>query len=456
MLRFLISIIISILFTIFFFYNRKKAILFLFLIKLPLDQFFWRIEVISLSSFSLKASEVFSLFITILCLLAIMMDKVNDPDRIGFLGSIPSVIRIPVTLFIVFFFLNIFYSKMHILALRQFTKFTTGFVIGAFVAKTLETEEDINWLLKCMLFSTITISILSIPTIYSGGQLQIYSESGTYLTGGVGPYYSADSFSSAFIVNLPPILLAYSILRSKLYKILSVFVILFIVIAVFVSAMRAIWISLTLVLILWIIANKKWKLLAVSTLFVFIIMSMRLFDNPIQKAYMKVKPDVEAIQTGDLSDRSFNARPFLWKTYFSSYMNSSLLDKIFGNDLVYIRALSIAGHDPHNDFLNILVRLGIIGLGITLILYIAVSYHLLKVFFKTESLYNWGLTLTAILSLIAMIIPSLTRTGLMNPNYEWVFWSFAFLALKRFMFEQNLILGFEESLVVDNSVEISN
>lgn len=440
-------------FTAFFFVNRKKAILGLFLLKLPLDQFTMKAQAFELGFLSLKVSEALSVYITLLCFVSLMMDRKKNPKSLGFLDYIPPSLRIPMVFFLLIFFINIFYSSMTFYALQQFFKLITGFFVGALVAKTLDDEEDIYKLLKCMVFGTIIISILSFPTIFSGGKLNVYSTSGTYVTGGVGRYYAADSFSNAFMVNVPFILMAFSVSRNVLMKLLCVITILFVIIAVFASAIRASWLALSLTFIIWMVVKRRWKLLVGSIIFIFIIISTQFFYEPLQLAYQKIQPEIESIQKGSLDERSFNARPFTWKMYIIYFWNSPILDRLFGNDHLLSIVSEITMHDPHNDFINILIRLGIVGLIITLVLYILTTVSLFRAFLGTRDRYNWELAFTALLSLLTMMIPSLTRSGLTNPNYEWAFWSFAILAIKRFALEQNEE-AFDTDEQYDNSAEI--
>ena len=433
MLTLLITSLSVLGYIIFFFANRKKALLFLFLIKLPLDQIAWKTQ-IDLVFISFKGSEIITVLITLLFFTAFMLDKIRDPNRLGVVGYFPKVIKIPILIFMGVFFMQIFTGGSIIGELRVYIKLITGFFIGVFVAKTITNENDINWLLRCMLFGTIVMSILNIPAIYSGGQLHIYvshedSTIGTYLSGGVGQYFSADSFAHAFLVNAPAILLAATVLKSKWEKILCLFVMLFIIVGVFVSAMRVAWISLSLLLVIWMIIQKRWKLIIVTAACVFIVVTAQVFSSPLQRAYQKISLEVDSIEKREIPSYAFGGRPRIWKIYAEYYMNAPLIIKIIGSNELFNMAMGKAGgHDPHNDFMYILIRMGIIGLVATLYLYIASGIHLLKEMRNMKTAYGWNLALTAILALLTMLVPSFTRTGLMNPNYEWVFWSFAMLA----------------------------
>ena len=459
MLKLIIFSLLVLGYILLFFADRKKALLMLFLIKLPLDQIAWKFS-IPIVFTQLRISEAFTVFITLLLLATFLLDKTRDPDRMGFFKHVPSMLIIPIIIFMLVFFLNIFRGGWWLLSVQQFFKLITGIVVGTYVAKTLKTEDEINWLLRCMLFSMAIISVLSIPAIYSGGELHVYvslsSEDkyvGTSFGGGVGNYYAADSFSNAFMVYIPAVLFASTMFKSKWEKILCLIVIMFSIVAVFVSAIRAGWLALALVLAIWMLAKRQWKLIAISAFCLFMIMTLQLFSNPLQKAYQKIAYEADSLEKGELPLNAFGGRPLSLKTYVGYYMDAPLLDKLTGNDRILILGSRAIGHDPHNDFLYILIRNGIIGLTAALCLYIVTGVYLFKAIHYTKEIYDWNLVLTAILAFLCMMIPSLTRTGLMNPNYEWVFWTFTMITLKRYIISKNFLPQSEISLNIDENSE---
>ena len=75
--------------------------------------------------------------------------------------------------------------------------------------------------------------------------------------------------------------------------------------------------------------------------------------------------------------------------------------------------------------------------------------NLFKAIINMEEYFNRNLALTAILALIGMMVPALTRAGLMNPNYEWVFWTFTMITMKKYMLTQSDVYQSENSLDTD-------
>lgn len=431
--------------------DRKKALWALFLIKLPLDQVAWNIN-IPIPFIPLRVSEAFGTFIMILILVTFMLDSLKESNRKGFFRSIPSMLIIPIIIFMIMLFVNTLRSGSLFSALPGFFKLTTGIIIGTYVAKTLETEEEINWLIRCMLFGTVAISILSIPAIYSGGEFKIYAPTtenrnvGTYLDGGVGRYQSATSFTEAFLVNVSAILFASIVLKSKWEKLLCLLVIVFTIVAVFASANRSGWLTLAIILIIWMVVKRKWKLLVISAFCILVLATAQMFSSTLQIAYQRIAYESKSLEKGKLPDNSFGGRPFVWKTYMTYYMEAPLLDKLIGSNRILYMGSITTGHDPHNDFLFILIKMGIIGLVVTLFLYIVTFFYILKAMLSTDNNYDWDLAFTAILAFLIMFITSFTRTGLQNPNFEWIFWTFTMLTLKRYISANNIAYQSEESL----------
>ena len=65
-------------YSLFFIADRKRALLALLLLKLPLDQIAWSNSVL-MGSLSVKISEVLTVFVTLLCAVTLLMDKVIWP-----------------------------------------------------------------------------------------------------------------------------------------------------------------------------------------------------------------------------------------------------------------------------------------------------------------------------------------------------------------------------------------
>lgn len=435
--------------------NRKKAILLLFFLKLPIDQVAWNIS-IPIPLMPLKGSEAFGTFTLILVLATFMLDSLKESDRRGFFRSMPSVLVVPIVMFMVLILTSLLRSGVLFSALQLFLKLITGIVIGTYVAKKFETDEDINWLIRCMLFGTITISVLSIPAIFSGGGIKVYAPTvedeliGTQAGGGIGNYHSATSFAEAFLVNVSSILFASVVLKSRWEKLLCLFAIIFTIVAVFASANRSGWITLAVILIVWMVAKRKWKLIVISAFCILVIATAQLFSNPLQKAYQRIAYESKSLEKGEIPDNSFGGRPFIWRTYLAYFMEAPMLDKLIGgNRIIYLGAKKL-GHDPHNDYILLLVKMGIIGLTITLFLYIVTFIYILKAMLNADNNYDWDLALTAILAFLTLTIPAFARTGFFNPNFEWTFWSFTMLVIKRYISARNIAYQSEESLDIDD------
>jgi len=263
-------------------------------------------------------------------------------------------------------------------------------------------------------------------------------------------YHSATSFAEAFLVNVSAILFASVILRSKWEKFLCLLVVMFTIVAVFVSANRSSWLTLAIILIVWMVVKRKWKWIAISAFCIFLMITAQLFSNPLQKAYQRIAYESESLEKGEIPDNSFSGRPYIWRTYMTYFMEAPMLDKLIGGDRIMYLGMKNMSHDPHNDYIFILVKMGIMGLGVTLYLYIVTFYYILKAMFNADNHYDWDLAFAAILAFLTLTIPSFARTGFFNPNFEWTFWTFTMLLLKRYASARDIAYQDEESLDIDD------
>jgi O-antigen ligase len=430
-------------YVLYFFWDTKKALLLMFLLKLPIDQLLWQIT-IPFPFINLKGTEFITVTVTFLCIIS-MMKKSFKPNFLGF----------SFMLYLFIYLIQIFREPHIVWGFRLFFHMTTGICIGIVVAQNFRNIPDIIQLLKMVLFSSVIVTLLDIPAIFSGGELQVYVASddytiGTYLSGGVGNYFSADSFAHALIVTVPGVLLASTYLTQKWQKALCIYVIIFSVIGVFCSALRAGWISLSVILLFWVATNRRKDLMIVAVSLIFIISSFQVFDKPLQTAYMKIDKEVEGFKSGYFAPNSFGGRLRIWGAYMDYYINSPMASKFIGSN-GYLKIGYMLKHDPHNDFIHIILRMGFIGLLFTLLLYWKMYLKLRGLWKNKENMFLSSLAFTSILILIAMMIASSSRAGLINPNYQWFFWSFCLMSINMFYKEKN-----EGKEIVPSNIAIQN
>ncbi len=414
----ILLIIIVITFCAIFKTKPKRALLYYMVLKLPLDQLIWQIN-LNIGFTYIKGSE----FITVCFIIVCWLDLINKKKHLKTPGFI-------LFLYVFAYIIQIFREPYIVWGLRLFFQMVGGIIIGLVFAKYFKTKEDITKLIKAVLFGAVIVSILDIPAIFSGGQFTVYYSKanttlGTYLSGGVGNYYSADSFAHGLIVSIPVVLLGLSFLKQKWQIALCLYFLIFSTLGVFSSALRAGWLSTITALLLWMIFNKRFKILVISILSVFILISIESFSGGFDRAYSKIEDEIIGIQAGNY-DTLLQDRSRIWSLYWQHYLNYPLFDKLFGSNNFWALA-NIIQHDPHNDFLFTLLRMGLIGLVLLLALYGSMGFKLIQHLRRFESYYDKNVAFTALLCLIMMIIPAFFRAGFVNPNYQTFFWTFCFI-----------------------------
>jgi len=192
---------------------------------------------------------------------------------------------------------------------------------------------------------------------------------------------------------------------------------------------RGIWISLGLTLIFGIFLiskfklinifyrNKKWLILLLSTFL--IITLIYSTDNPLNRSALTVPQ--RALSTFDEQDPSINTRILIWKTTFEMIKDKPLWGSGIGtfklnyldyqaeflkDNPYYIKYSGKAG-EAHNEYLQMVAEIGLLGLG-TFIMILFIFYNLTLNFLKEEKdskkkLVCWGL----ILGIICFLIHSL-------------------------------------------------
>lgn len=74
----------------------------------------------------------------------------------------------------------------------------------------------------------------------------------------------------------------------------------------------------------------------------------------------KIAYTLDEGQYGDFWYRITSSRSYLWGRYWEAWKQTSLLQKLLGNDLEFTQ--NVAGRWAHNDFLEILCSFGVLGL----------------------------------------------------------------------------------------------
>lgn len=260
-----------------------------------------------------------------------------------------------------------------------------------------------------------------------------------------GGYFDAFSASLPIIVSIICLLFIIQFQKKKLY-----FYILGInIFAVFLTVHRMSTIVLAVIFAIWVIVNKRIKLGLLTLAIVLVSLpfltqfvpdffgKMNLFSETESSSYTTSE---EGLQ---FSSQALHGRGWLWRSYLEKFSSAPGLSQLFG--------VSTTGRGPHNDYLRILMNLGLFGLMLHLLLLALIGLKLLSIFLKSrrsQNEYLAQLSLTAFFFWIFLFLGSMTLTVGLLSTMMWYFWMFAGLAFVQYK-RQGLATAVEGSPVAE-------
>jgi O-antigen ligase len=228
-----------------------------------------------------------------------------------------------------------------------------------------------------------------------------------------------------------------------------------VVLALLVSLVRHLWLALLILAILWLVlfTGKNYKKLVIilkaSVLFVLFGLALFIWGNSF---YVGVVPDslvktsyilaarASIINVASMNDSSFRWRVNAWSAganlwLTSPYIGVGLGRTLIGSDQATIYEVPI--RELHNDYLGILIQLGLVGLVFVGVWFTYVLRQLKKLWdklynkpgFELSMLFTWGNTV-----LLFIIVFSVSVYWDLNLFIIW--WWFA-LAVIRFLLYEN-------------------
>jgi O-antigen ligase len=176
------------------------------------------------------------------------------------------------------------------------------------------------------------------------------------------------------------------------------------------SQARGLWLALTIAILLLVIKviinNKKSIFLLIVLIAIIAIPSYSMSEKLIQR-FEETKIEMQEISSGNL-ETSIGMRLQMWKAAFYLSTESPLIG-LGDTHIAYKKELAeqgiitplVIGYSHyHNQFLNALVKYGVIGLSLLLCSIFLPVYY----FFKNDSKYKWP----GFLTLLIFVIASLT------------------------------------------------
>lgn len=233
-----------------------------------------------------------------------------------------------------------------------------------------------------------------------------------------------------FAMTLASLALSYLVLERGTLRLTDFFLLLFLlVMLVLARATTALLLTVgtgaVTVLLVWMDRGRAWTLVAVTGVSLALVTAM----------LVRSMVDTDALLEAIGKDSTLTGRLEIWAEAWRSIEERPLLGYgyagFWNRDSPIVQwiwyAVSWEPPTSHSGYLEILLQLGWIGMGITAVLVLATlgraAFGLLH---QPRHVASWALML-----LTVMAIQANTEAVLLNPDLFHVFWIFAFLALAR-------------------------
>jgi len=359
-------------------------------------------------NFRVNQEAILKLF-TIILFAAYLAKMVNT----GKYSLQKTKLDLPIILFTLLLILSLLISETKIVSLQDFIIFFSYILIFFLITNNLNRKIDFNSFIHLFFIISLLVSIYTIIQYYG---FDPYLSDLHSLTSTIGQ----KNWISNYLAMIFPVVFSYFLLeQTKKNRIIYFFLLFILYTTLMICQSRGIWISISLTLILAIYIIIKFKFyeifkrnkkclfcLLVTFLAITIIYST---DNPLNKSTITVPQ--RALSTFDEQDPSINTRLLIWKTTLEMIKDRPIFGSGIGtfkmnyliyqaeflkNNPYYIK-YSVKAREVHNEYLQMWVEIGIIGLGIfigiILMFYSSIINYLKKNNNDKEKIIVFGLVL---------------------------------------------------------------
>jgi O-antigen ligase len=288
-------------------------------------------------------------------------------------------------------------------ALQDWLRVLSVFVLYVLVVDLLRTAEDVRWMLRILLLSSVVPLVL--------GFYQYVANTGNHETPGLnrieGTFVHPSPYAT-YLVQLIPLALVYLLhTRSRLGRIALAVLIPAMVYSVYLTETRAAWLGLIAAVMVFMAARARWTLILVP-----VVAAAMFFALP----SIQARFDEASSSTGSVFWRQQQ-----WENAINITSTPQLLTVGAGLSAVNVRL----GNLTHNEYVRLLVETGLIGLVLTIMMYWMLFKIALKGYREGATPYQRDLMLAFLMSFAARVVIAATDNIIAFPVLEWYFWSFA-------------------------------
>ncbi len=197
----------------------------------------------------------------------------------------------------------------------------------------------------------------------------------------------------------------------------------------YLKTIYASYITIAVIIILMTYHRASMIIVTVATLSVGWLYKKRAFTVAVITlltlvlSYVVLEHVIELFRTLDTgSERSFmRGRGGTWTLYLTKYFDSSFLDILFGKGNAVMKINGEIHHEPHNDFIRIMIQYGIIGVMLYISLMVGFMKKSLKYAKKETNPTRKMIGILSFASGISLILYSMTIEPTRYPGFFWYY-----------------------------------
>ncbi|HBI16551.1 MAG TPA: hypothetical protein DDY52_00110 [Candidatus Moranbacteria bacterium] len=394
--------IFGFLFILFIFIKPLYGLLFLIILRPTLDIFTSK-AILAVGDYSLNIASLLAIGITILSAILII-------QNLNKLKSIP--LKLPWLIFIFITFTSIFHSANIFTSLAEWLRILSIFSLYLLGFIFIKNSADLKKLIYTIILSALVPGLMAFYQFFTKTGMAVIDEDITNRIFGTFAHPNL----LAYYLTLPIVLIIFLILNKEKYLQKNILLYCFFIFSfslLVLTYTRGAWVVFLIVIFtLGIIQYKKFLLGALTGLLL-----LYLLVPPLNTRVNNL------FQYNPYS--SIQWRINLWKDGFKYSQEEIITGYGLGTASKIIldkRGEKFGSPDPHNDYLKILIENGILGLAAYCFIVLSLLSNLIKGYMKANSIFNKNFFLLLIGISFALYFMSFADNVFRNTALQWVFW----------------------------------
>ena len=378
----------------------RPAFIFLIIIRTAID-FLTSQEIFSLGQWSINFTSLIGLLVIIFAVSVFIREKAWS-QRLPLLNN--WLLFLGLALVLSFFSLSFAISLVEVF---RYLSFLALFILGFFL---FPGGQKTTVLIKTLIFSSLIPTIVSIFQVLSG---QGFFDGERWRIAGTFVHPNMLAFYLVFVITL--VLFIFLTLREKavekyFYLILS----LPLLIVLLFTYTRGAW--LCLILILFLIGLSRFRIFLLSAVLILFLFYI---------SFLPFQERVNSLVSFSASDSTV-WRLDLWRDAWGYAQNNLSIGYGPGTAPLVIgqnRSHLLGSSEPHNDYIKIILEMGLVGLATYLLLILSLWWKLWKGYLREKWPRRKLLFLVMFIFSISIYLASAGDNILKDSSLQWSFWA---------------------------------